>query len=74
MFGGWSKSMSSPIELLVLGSFGYLGGGLAFDDLKKYDTGITKEVHHCFFHAFIKFDSTKLFKAYVIAPKNDSNQ
>jgi hypothetical protein len=46
--------------------------GLAFEDLEEY-TGISKDVHRCFFHAFIKFGSTKLFKEYVIAP-NDSNQ
>ena len=35
--------------------------------------GNSKEVHRCFFHAFIMFGSTKLFKEYVIAP-NKSNQ
>jgi hypothetical protein len=72
IFGRWLKSKSSPIELLILGSFRYLGRGLTFDDLQEY-TGISEDVHRCFFHAFIKFGSTKLFKEYVIAP-NDSNQ
>jgi hypothetical protein len=70
-FGRWLKSTSSPIELLVLGVFRYLGRGLTFDDLEEY-TGISEEVHRCFFHVFIKFGSTKLFKEYVIPP-NDSN-
>jgi hypothetical protein len=72
VFGRWLKSESSPIELLILGSFRYLGRGLAFDNLEEY-TGISEDLQHCFFHAFIKFGSTKLFKEYVIAP-NDSNQ
>jgi hypothetical protein len=30
IFGGWLKSELSPIELLILGSFRFLGRGLAF--------------------------------------------
>jgi hypothetical protein len=45
---------------------------LTFDDLEEY-RGISKEVQNCFFHAFLKFGSTKLFKEYVIAP-SESNQ
>jgi hypothetical protein len=47
IFGRWFlKSESSPIELLILGSFRYLGRGLAFDDLEEY-TGISNDVVHC---------------------------
>lgn len=72
IFGRWLKKSSSSIDLLVLGSFRYLGRGLTFDDLEEC-TGISEEVHRCFFHAFLEFGSTKLFKEYVISP-NESNQ
>ena len=45
---------------------------MTFDNLEEC-TGISEEVHRCFFHVFIKFGSTKLYKEYVIAP-NESNQ
>jgi hypothetical protein len=57
----------SPIELLLLGSLRYLGRGLTFDDLEKY-TAIHEETHLQFFHKFIEFASTALFREYVQMP------
>ena len=45
---------------------------MTFDDLEEC-TGISEDVHRCFFHVFINFGLTKLYKEYVIAP-NESNQ
>ncbi|KAL7551041.1 hypothetical protein ACHAWF_014245 [Thalassiosira exigua] len=59
----------SPIELLVLGSLRYLGRGWTFDDLEE-STAISRDVHRCFFHAFIDFGSTVLFEKYANAPMN----
>jgi hypothetical protein len=67
IFGRWLEITSSPIELLVLGAFRYLRRRL------EECLGISKEVHRCFFHLFLVFGSTKLFKDYVISP-NESNQ
>ena len=38
---------ASPLELLILGSFRYLGRGFTFDDLEEA-TGISEEVHRFF--------------------------
>ena len=54
-----NNNMSSPIQLLVLGSLRYLGRGWTFDDIEE-QTAISKEVHCTFFHAFIDFGSTSL--------------
>ena len=39
-----NRKMSSPIELLVLGSLRYLGRGWTFDDIEE-QTPISREVH-----------------------------
>jgi hypothetical protein len=39
-----NNKMSSPIELLVLGSLCYLGRGWTFDDIEE-QTAISREVH-----------------------------
>jgi hypothetical protein len=57
----------SPLELLVLGALRYLGRGWTFDDLEE-NTSISEECHRQFFHKFIKWASTDLYKTYVIAP------
>ena len=59
---------SSPLELLILGAFRYLGRGLTFDDLEE-STAIFEEVHRKFFHKFIKIGSTVLYDRYVRAPQ-----
>jgi hypothetical protein len=59
---------SSPLELLILGAFRYLGRGLTFDDLEE-STAISEEVHRKFFHKFIKIGSTVLYDRYVRAPQ-----
>lgn len=58
---------SSPIELLLLGAFRYLGRGWTFDDLEE-QTGISEETHRQFFHVFIEWGSTTLYKEYVVIP------
>ena len=59
---------SSPIELLLLGTFRYLGRGLTFDDLEEF-TAINEETHRQFFHVFIDYGSTVLFDEFVKYPK-----
>jgi len=53
---------SSPIELLLLGSLRYLGRGWTFDDLEE-STGINEETHRQFFHVFISWGSSSLYKS-----------
>ena len=60
---------SSPLELMVLGAFRYLGRGWTFDDIEE-NTGISQETHRQFFHAFIEVGSTILYKKYVRTPTN----
>jgi hypothetical protein len=60
---------SSPLELLILGAFRYLGRGLTFDDLEE-STAISEEVHRVFFHKFIEVGSTILYDRWVKAPHN----
>ena len=60
---------SSPIELLLLGAFRYLGRGLTFDDLEEY-TAINEETHRQFFHTFIAYGATTLYDEFVKYPKN----
>ena len=57
-FPRWKQSTragkdSSPLELLILGAFRYLGRGFTFDDCEE-STGISEEVHRVFFHKFIE--------------------
>ena len=58
---------SSPIALLLLGSLRYLGRGLTFDDLEEY-TAISEETHRQFFHQFIDYGDTLLFKEFIQLP------
>ena len=62
-----NNKMSSPIELLVLGSLRYLGRGWTFDDIEE-QTAISREVHRTFFHVFIEFCSTSLYSRFVLTP------
>jgi hypothetical protein len=74
LFGRWcgykSKNKKvSPVELLILGSLHYLGRGWTFDDCEE-STAIDSDVHRSFFHVFIKFGSTVLYKKWVPTPVN----
>ena len=60
-----NNKISSPIELLVLGSLRYIGRGWTFDNIEE-QTAISKEVHRSFFHTFIDFCSTSLYSRYVL--------
>jgi hypothetical protein len=62
-----NNKMSSPIELLVLGSLRYLGRRWTFDDIEE-QTAISREVHRSFFHAFIDYCSTSLYSRFVLTP------
>jgi hypothetical protein len=55
------------VELLLLGTLRYLGHGWAFDDCEE-STVIDKDVHCCFFHAFIRFGYSVLYPKWVITP------
>jgi hypothetical protein len=59
----------SPMPLLMMGSLRYLGRGLTFDNLEEC-TFISRDVHHVFFHAFIKYGATKLYQKYVTMPES----
>lgn len=74
LFKRWARKdatghVGSPIELLLLGTLRYLGRGWYFDDLSEA-TFISHEVHRTFFHTFIKYGSTVLYREYVRYPKN----
>lgn len=58
---------AAPMKLLVLCALRYLGRGWTFDDLQEA-TAISEEVIRVFFHQFIAFGSTVLFKKFVVAP------
>ena len=71
-FPRWKQSTragqdTSPLELLILGAFRYLGQGFTFDDCEE-STGISEEVHRVFFHKFIEVGSTILYDKYVHCP------
>ena len=73
-FPRWTKTnrtgpRSSPLELLILGSFRYLGRGFTFDDCEE-STAISEEIHRLFFHRFIEIGSTVLYNKYVHTPTN----
>jgi hypothetical protein len=75
LFGRWSdgkvdalRRPATPIPLLLLCALRYLGRGWTFDDLSE-NTGISEEIIRVFFHKFIEFGSTVLYKRYVVAPK-----
>jgi hypothetical protein len=65
-WGRWNAT--TPLELLVLGAFRYLGHGFTFDDLEEA-TAISCETHCNFFHQFLDVGSTILYPRYVVAPK-----
>jgi hypothetical protein len=67
-FPRWNKwNSTSPIELLILGGFRYLGRGWTFDDLEE-STLISAEVHRNYFHEFIKVGADILYPLYVLTP------
>ena len=55
------------LPLLILGSLQYLGHGWTFDNIEE-SISISKEVHRQFFHAFIGWGSSFLFKKMVVSP------
>ncbi len=57
----------SPVELLVLGLLHYLSNGWTFNDCEE-STAIDKDVRCTFFHVFIMFGSTVLYKKWVLTP------
>ena len=77
-FAKWTSAKTvanvsaSPVELLLLGSLRYLGRGWTFDDLEE-STAISREVHRCFFHVFIKWGSDHLFNRFVKAPSHSED-
>ena len=56
---------SAPLSLLLLSALRYLGRGWTFDDLYEV-TGISDEVQRVFFHIFIDYGSTELYKKHVM--------
>jgi len=63
---------SSPLSLMLLGALRYLGRGWTFDDLEEA-TLVSEETHRQFFHRFLDYSSTVLFKRYVISPAMSSD-
>ena len=63
-------TLSSPLELMVLGALRYLGRGWTFDDLQEA-TGIDSDTHRQFFHLFLVFGSTILFDKHVRIPSKE---
>lgn len=59
----------TPIELLLLAALRYLGRGWTFDDLEE-STAISRDVIRVFFHKFIEFGLTVLYKMWVTQPLN----
>jgi hypothetical protein len=73
LFKRWSQydatgKMASPISLLLLGCFRYIGRGWTFDDLDE-STCIHEETHRQFFHVFIHWASTRLYDDMVTYPR-----
>lgn len=60
---------TTPLPLLVLCCLRYIGRGWTFDDLSE-NTGISDEIIRVFFHRFIEFGSTVLYKKHVVAPES----
>ena len=50
-----TRKDSSPLELMVLVAFGYLGRGFIFDDIKE-STAISEEVNRVFFTSLLKLE------------------
>ena len=59
----------APISLLILSALRCLGRGWTFDDLSE-NTAISEEVLRVFFHKFLDWGSTVLFRSCVQAPIN----
>jgi len=64
-------TQASPLELLLLGGLRYLGRGWTLDDLEE-STGIDRETHRQFLHAFIDYGSTPLYRKHVTIPAEDA--
>jgi hypothetical protein len=60
---------TTPLPLLVLCCLRYIGRGWTFDDLSE-NTGISDEIIRVFFHRFVEFGSTVLYKKHVVAPES----
>mmetsp|Transcript_32764 Transcript_32764/g.59344 ORF Transcript_32764/g.59344 Transcript_32764/m.59344 type:complete len:265 (+) Transcript_32764:205-999(+) len=58
---------SSPLALMLLGALRYLRRGWTFDDVEEA-TLIDEETHRQFFHCFIDYCSTTMYKQFVISP------
>jgi hypothetical protein len=58
---------TSPLELLILGGFRYIGQGWTFDDLEG-STMISSKVHWNYFHQFIDVGSKILYPLCVTTP------
>ena len=70
LFERWTNedctgSTPSDIRLLLLGTLRYIGRGHTFDDVEE-STFISREVHRNFFHTFLEYGSTIMYKKYVI--------
>jgi hypothetical protein len=64
-FPHWNKwNSSSPLELLLLGAFRFIGRGWTFDDLEE-STLVSAEVHRNFLHKFLDMGSNILYPMYV---------
>ncbi len=77
LFKSWSAgsrgaagNASTPLEILVLGAFRYLGRAVTFDELEE-QTGVSGETHRRFFHVYIEFGRTIFFEKYVQVPSDD---
>ena len=63
--GTMEGKMQSVVQVLHYFYFCYLGRGWTFDDLYEV-TRISDEVQQVFFHTFIDYGSTMLYKKHVI--------
>ena len=61
-----AKKRFSPLSLLLLGALRYLVGRAGCFDDCQHRTNIHKEMHHHFFHLFLKHASSVLFWRYVV--------
>ena len=57
----------SPLSIMLLGVLQCLGLGWMFDDLEEA-TLVSEETHRQFFHCFLDYSSTVLFKEQVVSP------
>ena len=77
LFARWSSSdctgvESSNIKILLLGAMRYLGRGFTFDDIEEC-TAISREVNRVFFHNFLLYGSTVLYKKHVSLPASTTD-